>query len=272
VLYLLAACQKYDMISVQSSIRAEVSRLNRGACSAPKGAESSAEAFSAYAIATAEGLVPEMEDAALLTLFHPMTFETLGEGLRLFQGWALRDLVNFRKRLINNIISCLDSFLEIQPPGPSSIWIGCPEVMPPRAWTGWIYKQNRVLPKWLYQLISQNQNEWKHENFTSPLRVLKPPGSNSVVRLAYLTALKPHETCGFCSGVDKQHGLTFCTELENKLAEARKKVSYSLLLNDFELRFISRPGFCRCAVIVAYVLVDLLLPQESVWPHSAISD
>jgi hypothetical protein len=109
------------MISVQSSIRAEVSR---GASPAPKGAESSAEAFSAYAIATAKGLIPETEDAALLTLYHPMTFEILGEKLRLFQGWALRDLVNFRKRLINNTITCIQSFLEVQPPGPSSIWVG----------------------------------------------------------------------------------------------------------------------------------------------------
>ena len=225
MLYLLAACQKYDVISVQSFIRAEVSR---GASPAPKGAESSAEAFSAYAIATAKGLIPEIEDAAHLTLFHPMTFEILGEKLRLFQGWALRDLVDFRKRLINNAITCLDSFLEVQPPGPSSIWVGCPEVMPPRAWTGWTYQRKRVLPKWLNQLLWRNRTGWKHENFTSPLRVLKPPGSSSVVCLAYLTALKPHETCSFCSGVDKQHGPTFCSELENRLVEARTKVSHFL--------------------------------------------
>ena len=85
------------MISVQSFIRAEV---RHEASLAPKGAE----AFSAYAIAAAEGLIPEMEDAALLTLIYPMTFETLGEGLRLFQGWALRDLVDFRKGLIENIM------------------------------------------------------------------------------------------------------------------------------------------------------------------------
>ena len=110
------------MVSVQSFIRAEVSR---GASPAPKGAE----AFPAYAIASAKGLIPEMENAARLTLDHPMTFEILGEGLRLFEGWALRDLVNFRKRCRDNLITCLDSFLEVQPPGPSSIWVGCPEVM-----------------------------------------------------------------------------------------------------------------------------------------------
>ncbi|KAF8472341.1 hypothetical protein DFH94DRAFT_655610, partial [Russula ochroleuca] len=61
VLHLLAACQKYEMVSVQSFIRAEVSR---GGSPVPKGVE----AFSTYAIASAEGLIPEMENAARLTL------------------------------------------------------------------------------------------------------------------------------------------------------------------------------------------------------------
>ena len=60
------------MVSVQSSIRAEVSR---GDFPAPSGAG----AFSAYAIASAKGLIPEMEYAARLTLNHPMTFEILAE-------------------------------------------------------------------------------------------------------------------------------------------------------------------------------------------------
>ena len=218
VLYLLAACQKYDMNLVQSSIRAEVNR--RGASLAPEGAE----AFSAYAIATAKGLIPEMEDAAYLTLFQPMTFEILGEGLRFFQGWALRDLANFRKRYIDNVITCLESFLEVVPPGPSSIWVGCPEVMLTLSPSG-IYP---TLPTWLYQLFSRSLNEWKHEKFTRQLRVLNSSGSSSAARLAYVKALSPHETCSFCLGVDRKHGLTFCAELENRLAEARKKVSHFL--------------------------------------------
>ena len=208
------------MASVQSSIRAEVSRR---ASLAPEGAE----AFSAYAIATEKGLIPEMEDAAYLTLSHPMTFEFLGEGLRLFQGWALRDLCDFRKRYIDNTIACLDSFLEVQAPGPSSIWVGCPEVMPTRA-PSETHQQIRLLPIWLHLFFFRSQNNWKHRNFTDPLSPLGPPGSRSPVHLAYVRALSPHETCGFCLGVDRQHGLTFCTELENKLAEARKKVFQSL--------------------------------------------
>jgi hypothetical protein len=118
VLYLLAACQKYEMAPVQSFIRVGV---GRGEFPAPEGVE----AFTAYAIASAKVLIPEMENAARLTLDHPMTFEILGEGLRLFERWALRDLVNFRKRCRDNLVTCLDSFLDAQPPGPSSIWVGC---------------------------------------------------------------------------------------------------------------------------------------------------
>jgi BTB/POZ domain len=91
VFHLLAACQKYDMVQVQSSIRAEVDRGNF-----PAPVET--EAFRAYAIASSKRLVPEMDKAARLTLDHPMTFETIGAGLRLFQGSALRDLARFRKR------------------------------------------------------------------------------------------------------------------------------------------------------------------------------
>jgi hypothetical protein len=90
LLYLLAACQKYEMASVQSTIRAEVSHRSSPV---PQGAE----AFSAYAIASAKKLIPEMEYAARFTLDHPMTFKVLGERLRLFEGSALRDLASFHK-------------------------------------------------------------------------------------------------------------------------------------------------------------------------------
>jgi hypothetical protein len=64
-----------------------------------------------------------MENAAGQSLDHPMTFEALGEGLRLFEGWALRDLASFRKRCRDSYIGCLDSFLlEPRFPWPSSIW------------------------------------------------------------------------------------------------------------------------------------------------------
>ena len=89
VFALLAACQKYDMESVQSHIRDQV---KRGTFPAPV----KAQAFNAYAIASSMGLSPEMDYAARLTLGQPMTFESLGEGLRSFKGQALCELVRYR--------------------------------------------------------------------------------------------------------------------------------------------------------------------------------
>jgi hypothetical protein len=210
VLYLLAACQKYEMTSVQSSIRAEV---KRGEFPAPKGVE----AFLAYAIARAKGLTPEMESAARQTLECSMTFEVLGEGLQSFEGSALHDLAIFRMRVRDNLITCLKSFLNIQPSGPSSIWVGCPAVM-----NGY-YRQNRALPTWLSEILLQN---WANMNgcnrFTLRLDI------HSRIRQEYLTALQKHSNCIFCSAVLMRSGLTYCAELENKLAQAQDKVFYFL--------------------------------------------
>ncbi|KAH9009130.1 hypothetical protein EDB85DRAFT_1477714 [Lactarius pseudohatsudake] len=91
VFSLLAACQKYDMESVQSTIRDGI-KLGRF----PVPVE--AEAFRACAIAGSMGLSPELENAARLTLRYPMTFESLGEQLRSFKGRSLCDLIRYRKR------------------------------------------------------------------------------------------------------------------------------------------------------------------------------
>ena len=77
------------MEEVQANIR---SAINDGTFPAPVGAEG----FSAYVLASGLGLVPEAEDAARLTLDRPMTFESLGEGLRSFKGRALCDLIRYR--------------------------------------------------------------------------------------------------------------------------------------------------------------------------------
>ena len=89
VFALLAACQKYEMVLLQSYIHDQV-KLGRFP------APDKAEAFHAYAVASSMRLIPEMEHAASLTLGQPMTFESLGEGLRSFKGPALCELVRYR--------------------------------------------------------------------------------------------------------------------------------------------------------------------------------
>ena len=206
VLYLLAVCKKYDMDQVQSSIRAEV---HRGGFPAPFGAE----VFGAYAIASAEGLIPEMEDAARLTLDHAMTFETIGEDLQLFEGSALRDLAHFRKACKDNLVSCLKSFSEADAPGPSSIWAGCPDVIPTKS-------DRAILPAWLYEVFSSE--DLSMQDFTRPL--ITP----SSLHARYLTAIQTND-CDFCLRVHAKKGLFFGAMLESGLKQARDKVRTSFL-------------------------------------------
>ena len=88
VFALFAACQKYDMVSMQSLIREEI---RRGYFPEPD----RTEALGAYGIASSMRLEPEMKHAARLTLGHPMTFDSLGEDLRSFKGLALRNLIRY---------------------------------------------------------------------------------------------------------------------------------------------------------------------------------
>jgi hypothetical protein len=121
ILTLLAATDKYDMGEVQSSVRAEVSRREL------LSQTDSAGIFHMYAVACKKRLVPEMEKAARLSLDHPMTFESIGEALRSFDDWALRDLADFRLRCVRSFVSGKKLFSDSQN-GPSKIWAGCPFV------------------------------------------------------------------------------------------------------------------------------------------------
>lgn len=204
------------MVSVQSSIR---DKVKCGKFPAPKGNE----AFTAYAIAAGRGLIPEMESAARQTLDLPMTFQALGKKLRLFEGWALRNLVSFRKRCKDCLITCLGSFLEAKPPGPSNIWTNCPEATS-RAPRDFRREPVPVLPPWLNDLLSRNQKDLKLQTFSRSLDI------HSRIRREYFAALQSHGNCYTCSGVHTRNGSTFFAELENKLAQAYNKVLNSLYL------------------------------------------
>ena len=183
------------MGSVQSSIRAKV---KLGEFPVPKGVE----AFSAYVIASGKGLIPEMENAARQTLNYPMTFEFLGEGLRLFEGWALRDLVDFRRRCRDNLVTCLDSFLE-------------------RSVRDWMY----CCAQESLDIFTQNKKTLKLETFTRPLDI------HSRIRQEYLTACRVDEYCRSCLRAYAKEGSIFCAGLETELVQARDKVTYILYLS-----------------------------------------
>jgi BTB/POZ domain len=211
VLYLLAACQKYKMDQIQAFIRAEV---NHGNFPMPVGTE----VFRAYAIASSKRLIPEMEDAARLTLDYPMTFETLGEELRLFEGSALRDLAHFRQRCRDNLVACLRS------PNlykyPFNMWMPCAT-----SYSSSIFRTGSP-PIWLTNFVKQRLTELG-QAFTRPL----PNSSN--FREEYLSALRAHTvtsgnvTCVTCSVVHTMKGEIFCEEIENRLEQAISEVGNS---------------------------------------------
>ena len=214
ILALLAASQKYDMAAVQSSIRAEVGR--KGLLS-PKGAE----AFRVYAIACRSRLIPEMETTARLTLDYPMTFEYLGEALRPFEGWALRDLTNFRQRCTDSLTSCFKSLSDDRN-GPSRFWVGCPALVP-RIHT----RQSRnegFFPIWLVEIFARKLRHLDGSTFT-----LNPSTIRTNIRKEYFGAFQAHvhsQDCGFCTRVHALKGEAFCAEIEEMLARAGN-VQYS---------------------------------------------
>jgi hypothetical protein len=99
-LALLAAAAKYDMDTVRFSIRAEISRKKLFSSTRDG-------LFRVYAVAYRKKLIPEMAMAARLTLGYPLTIESLGDALPLFEGCALRDLADFRLRSIRKFSGLL---------------------------------------------------------------------------------------------------------------------------------------------------------------------
>ncbi|KAH9990638.1 hypothetical protein BJV74DRAFT_421225 [Russula compacta] len=246
VLALLAASQKYDMPGAQLSIRAEVGNRKLDA-------QTGDEAFRAYAIASKNGLSPEINNAANLTLDYNLTFESLGSELRHFEGRALRDLAKFRKSRRDDVVVCFQSFLDIRS-APSNIWVGCPGS---QCKTG---KNEAVLPSWLHHLFTTQIVELK-QSFTNAF--IQP----SSIREKYLVALRTHTTtiwggpngCTFCLKTHAHLGEEYCVELERKLAQARAQASSAFLLSEFDVRICA---IDRCLKRERNSLVEFTPPEK----------
>jgi hypothetical protein len=208
LLNVLAACRKYGM---NPSVYAKFSNSITF--------RSEIGPFGSYAIASSIGVISEIEFAGRRTLQYPMTLETLGDKLRLFTGSAaaLRNLTRFRRRCRDNLITCLESYLDVHAPGPSKIWVGCPHVMPrrpPQKSTS-----PAVLPTWLCQVLSQTRSDLKLKGFTHSLTDLSSGMSKKC-----LTAIQTHAHCNFCMRVHATKGSTFYGGLEHALWQASYKV------------------------------------------------
>jgi hypothetical protein len=196
ILLLLAAAAKYDMAAVQSLVRAEVTRRLLSL--------THVGVFFVYAVACIKRLIPEMATAARLTLGHPLTFESLGDELRLFEGWALRDLADFRLRSIHNFSSNLRSFSDCLK-GPSKIWVGCP--------TAKSENDVRRLPTWLQDCLQLDR--------LGPIpagRFSETIPTSVQLYDKYLKALRSHvkgKDCRFCMKVHTLKGEEFCEKMKD---------------------------------------------------------
>ena len=197
ILTLLAACEKYDMLAVQSSIRAEVIRRS---LLLPTGADT----YRLFAVACRKRLIPEIKAAARLTLSYPMTFEYLGEALKSFEGWALSDLARFRRRCRPGITSCFKEISNCRSE-PSKVWVGCPTTW--RSGRGPLNEgEDGGLPIWLAEIFAAKIFQ-RLNAFASPL--VTP----SSFREEYLKALRVHvseKDCTFCMKTHTLKGEEFC--------------------------------------------------------------
>ncbi|KAH8983110.1 hypothetical protein EDB92DRAFT_1891911 [Lactarius akahatsu] len=215
-LALLAALQKYNTTAVLSNIRSEIGRQ----------LPTTEAAFRAYAIACSKQLIPEIETTARLTLGHPMTFEVIADALPLFEGSALGDLVRFRKRCRDNLVSFFKGFVDGSD-SLSRIWFGCPKTKRPLSAS---QNDKAILAGWLRDLISQH-TEKLEETYTNTL-----PNPSSL-RKEFVAALRTHVSstkCTSCSMVCATEGEAFHDQLYRSISKARDDVR--TLLSPF-LRF-----------------------------------
>lgn len=208
-LRVLSVAQKYDMASVQSSIRFEIESWEHDLI------RTGIEAFRAFAISSSAKLFPEMDFSARHTLDFPMTLKYLSDELPLFEGWALRDLVRYRKRCRDRLVSTFDLFLDSNTQ-PSNNWVVCTADSLKS-----YHRRDQVFPKWLYDLLSKYKTELQ-ETYTNPF-----PNPSSL-REEYLASLTTHistEDCIPCMRVHALKGETFCNTLVDQLMQALDKVS-----------------------------------------------
>jgi hypothetical protein len=208
MLALLTAAAKYDMNAVQSSIRAEVSRKLHSS--------TRVEVFRVYAVAYNKKLIPETVTAARLTLGHPLTFESLGDALQLFEDRALRVLVDFRLRIIRDLSSNLKSFSNYLK-GPSKIGVGCPTAKGENV--------TRRLPTWLQGCL-------RSDTILADRFGESVPTSGQLCD-RYSNALQNHvkgKDCRFCMKVHALKGEEFCAKMKNISAQAWSDVPTPVLL------------------------------------------
>ncbi|KAH9177558.1 hypothetical protein EDB89DRAFT_1417734 [Lactarius sanguifluus] len=202
-LSLLSACQKYQMDSTATRIRA----LTRARTPPLFTSESS---LRAYGIARRYHLEEEALLSARLTLEHFMTFEVCGEDLRFISGADLFRLYEYRNECTKVAEKCIYEMTNNRPLPTLSIW--CPGSVSIGRYDT---EELQSVPRW-----------W-HVHF---LRRIKFQPSPKMVtdRPAFERAIASHRTqsgCILCLQPDETRtDNTICAAFEAKLSEAIEQV------------------------------------------------
>ena len=202
-LALLAISEKYGMDAVSGIVRGKMSLPTTKA------------AFGAYAIASSKQLLPEIEAAARLTLDHPMTFEILLDALPLFEGSALSNLVRFRKRCHDKLLSFFVSFVDGDE-NLSKAWYGCRKTNRPHS----ALQSDKGLAGWFHDLLFRHIKNLQ-ETYTCPL-----PTAPSL-RKEYNEALRAHifgTLCTSCSNLHATGGEALRDRWLHRVADVRNCV------------------------------------------------
>ncbi|KAH9020953.1 hypothetical protein EDB85DRAFT_442222 [Lactarius pseudohatsudake] len=150
-----------------------------------------------------------------------MTFEVIADALPLFEGSALSDLVRFRKRCRDNLVSFFEGFVDGSV-SLSKIWFDCQKTKPQLLYDSQSKRETvkPILAKWLCDLISQHTNTLK-ETYTNTL-----PNSSSL-RKEFIAALRTHvseTSCPSCPKMYATEGEAFRDQLYYGISKARDEV------------------------------------------------
>jgi hypothetical protein len=136
----------------------------------------------------------------------------LEEALRSFEGWALRDLVDFRTRCTTNLSSQLQSFLDKRN-----------RTFPILGWVP--YGHNPRAPSRLVGVAVEDENRTARTTLRMASRALQGLCDD------YFAALQVHvndSDCHFCMKVHTLNGETFCSEIKQHAGTQVRNVPYAV--------------------------------------------
>ncbi|KAI9465922.1 hypothetical protein BJY52DRAFT_1143954 [Lactarius psammicola] len=200
-LSLLSACQKYQMDSIATRIRALIRTRTPPLFTAKN-------CFRAYGIASRYHLEEEALLSARLTLDRPMTFEVCGEALRFISGADLFRLYGYRNECTEVAKDCIAEMTD-RPPSMSS---RCSSRSASKGRYG--KGELHTVPRW-----------W-HGHFFR--RIADRPSPEMITdRLAFEHAIASHRAdtgCPSCMPDENGIGNIICSAFEAKLSEVIEQV------------------------------------------------